>query len=51
MPFSAIEVPALAVPGCSVLPDHWVYAPKLSQRLKPATPDTVTPVGPLWLSE
>jgi enamine deaminase RidA (YjgF/YER057c/UK114 family) len=27
LPFSAVEVPAMTVPGCSVLMDLWVYAP------------------------
>jgi len=27
LPFSAIEVPALAVPGAVVMLDLWVYAP------------------------
>jgi hypothetical protein len=27
LPFSAIEVPALAVPGATVMLDLWVYVP------------------------
>jgi enamine deaminase RidA (YjgF/YER057c/UK114 family) len=27
LPFSAVEVPSLAIPSCSVLLDLWVYAP------------------------
>jgi hypothetical protein len=27
LPFSAIEVPFLPVPGCTILLDLWVYAP------------------------
>jgi enamine deaminase RidA (YjgF/YER057c/UK114 family) len=27
LPYSAVEVPFIPVPGCSVLLDLWVYAP------------------------
>ena len=28
LPVSAIEVPTMAVPGCSLLMDIWIYAPR-----------------------